>query len=37
IARHRPDELLLTANIHDHAARLHSFTIAAQAHAALTA
>lgn len=25
IARHRPDELMLTANIHDHAARLRSF------------
>ncbi|WIH06458.1 LLM class flavin-dependent oxidoreductase [Xanthomonas translucens pv. graminis] len=31
VARHRPDELLLTANIHDHAARLRSFAIAAQA------
>jgi luciferase family oxidoreductase group 1 len=29
IARHRPDELLLTANIFDHAARLRSFEIAA--------
>ncbi len=30
IERFRPDELILTANIHDHAARKHSFTIAAQ-------
>ena len=28
VARHRPDELMLTANIHDHAARLHSFALA---------
>jgi luciferase family oxidoreductase group 1 len=33
IARHRPDELMLTANVHDHAARLRSFEIAAAAHA----
>jgi luciferase family oxidoreductase group 1 len=31
IARHRPDELMLTANIFDHAARLRSFEIAADA------
>ncbi|MEO7052990.1 MAG: LLM class flavin-dependent oxidoreductase [Rhodanobacter sp.] len=31
IARHRPDELLITANIFDHAARRHSFEIAAAA------
>ena len=31
VARHRPDELLLTANIFDHAARKHSFAIAADA------
>ncbi len=31
LARHRPDELMLTANIFDHAARLHSFAIAAEA------
>jgi len=31
IARHRPDELMLTANIFDHAARKRSFTIAADA------
>ena len=31
IARHRPDELMLTANIFDHAARLRSFEIAAAA------
>jgi len=30
-ARHRPDELMLTANIFDHAARKHSFAIAAGA------
>ncbi len=29
IARHRPDELLVTANIFDHAARLHSFALLA--------
>jgi luciferase family oxidoreductase group 1 len=28
VARHRPDELMLTANIHDHTARLHSFELA---------
>ncbi|MBB5884680.1 LLM class flavin-dependent oxidoreductase [Xanthomonas sp. LMG 8992] len=31
VARHRPDELLFTANIHDHAARLRSFQLAADA------
>jgi len=31
IERHRPDELMLTANIFDHAARLHSFELAAGA------
>ncbi|MCC4590999.1 LLM class flavin-dependent oxidoreductase [Xanthomonas campestris pv. cannae] len=31
VARHRPDELLLTANIHDHAARLRSFQLTAEA------
>ncbi len=30
IARHAPDELLLTGQIHDHAARLRSFEIAAE-------
>ncbi|HEY0335350.1 MAG TPA: LLM class flavin-dependent oxidoreductase [Stenotrophomonas sp.] len=30
-ARHRPDELMLTANVYDHAARLRSFELAAQA------
>ncbi len=30
IERFRPDELMLTANIHDHDARKHSFAIAAQ-------
>ena len=29
IARYRPDELILTGQIHDHAARLRSFEIAA--------
>ncbi len=31
VARHRPDELMLTANLHAHPARLHSFAIAAAA------
>ena len=31
IDRHRPDELLLTGNIFDHAARRHSFALAANA------
>lgn len=31
IEAHRPDEVILTGNIHDHAARLRSFEIAAQA------
>jgi alkanesulfonate monooxygenase SsuD/methylene tetrahydromethanopterin reductase-like flavin-dependent oxidoreductase (luciferase family) len=30
IARHVPDEVILTGQIHDHAARLHSFEIAAE-------
>ena len=30
IDRHRPDELILTGQIHDHAARLRSFEIAAE-------
>ncbi len=34
VARHRPDELMLTANLHDHAARLRSFELAAAAHRA---
>ena len=34
VARHRPDELLLTANIHDHSARVRSFEIAATAFSA---
>jgi len=29
VARHRPDELMVTANVFDHAARLHSFELAA--------
>jgi len=35
IARHRPDELLLTANIFDHALRRRSFDLAMQARARL--
>jgi luciferase family oxidoreductase group 1 len=31
VAQHRPDELMLTANIFDHAARLESFALAAAA------
>ncbi len=31
VDRHRPDELMLTANVFDHGARRHSFAIAAQA------
>jgi alkanesulfonate monooxygenase SsuD/methylene tetrahydromethanopterin reductase-like flavin-dependent oxidoreductase (luciferase family) len=31
IARHRPDELLFTANIFDHAARVRSFQLAMDA------
>ena len=31
VARHRPDELLLTANIFDHDARKYSFELAARA------
>ncbi|NZA28566.1 LLM class flavin-dependent oxidoreductase [Luteimonas sp. SJ-92] len=31
VARHRPDELILTANIFEHGARLHSFALAAAA------
>ena len=34
IARHRPDELMLTANIFDHEARKHSFALAASVLAA---
>lgn len=33
IEQHHPDELMLTANIFDHAARVHSFEMAMQAHA----
>jgi len=29
VARHQPDELMLTANVFDHAARLRSFELAA--------
>ncbi len=31
VTRHRPDELILTANIFDHSARVHSFELAAAA------
>ncbi len=31
IAQHRPDEVILTGQIHDHAARMRSFEIAAEA------
>ena len=31
VARHAPDELMLTANVHDHDARLHSFGLAMRA------
>jgi hypothetical protein len=31
VEAHRPDELLLTANIFDHAARVRSFAMAMQA------
>jgi luciferase family oxidoreductase group 1 len=37
VARHQPDEVLVTANIFDHAARRHSFELAAQAHDQLSA
>ena len=37
IARHRPDELLLTANVFEHAARRQSFEIAAAARERLSA
>ncbi|MGR3571755.1 LLM class flavin-dependent oxidoreductase [Brevirhabdus sp.] len=37
IARHAPDELILTGQIHDHAARLRSFEIAAEVCADLRA
>jgi luciferase family oxidoreductase group 1 len=30
-ARHRPDELMLTGNVHEHAARRHSFSLAMRA------
>jgi alkanesulfonate monooxygenase SsuD/methylene tetrahydromethanopterin reductase-like flavin-dependent oxidoreductase (luciferase family) len=35
IARHRPDELMLTANIYDHALRRQSFELAMQARGGL--
>ena len=37
IAAHRPDEVILTGQIHDHAARLRSFEIAADAMRAVNA
>jgi luciferase family oxidoreductase group 1 len=37
IDRHRPDEVILTGQIHDHAARLRSFEIAAEAMQAIGA
>ena len=37
IDRHRPDELIVTAQVHDHAARLDSFRIAMEAHRAIAA
>jgi luciferase family oxidoreductase group 1 len=37
IDRHRPDEVILTGQIHDHAARLRSFEIAAKAMKAIGA
>jgi luciferase family oxidoreductase group 1 len=37
IARHKPDELLITANVFEHTARRHSFEIAAAARDALAA
>jgi luciferase family oxidoreductase group 1 len=37
IDRHRPDELMVTANIFDHAARKRSFELAMQARSALSA
>ena len=37
IDRHAPDEMILTGQIHDHAARLRSFEIAAQAMTAIGA
>jgi luciferase family oxidoreductase group 1 len=37
VARHRPDELLLTANVFEHAARRHSFELAMAARGRLAA
>jgi alkanesulfonate monooxygenase SsuD/methylene tetrahydromethanopterin reductase-like flavin-dependent oxidoreductase (luciferase family) len=37
VARHKPDEVLVTANIYDHAARKRSFGLAMQAWRALQA
>jgi len=37
VAKHRPDEIMVTAQIYDHAARVRSFEIAAQARDALAA
>ncbi len=30
VARHRPDELMITANVFEHEARCHSFEVAAK-------
>jgi hypothetical protein len=37
IARYRPDELMLTANVFEHAARRHSFELAAAVRDSLAA
>ena len=37
MAEHRPDEILVTAMVHDHAARLRSFEIVAEVRDALAA
>lgn len=37
IARHRPDELMISTQVFDHAARVHSYALTAQVHAALGA
>jgi hypothetical protein len=36
IERMRPDELMITAQIFDHSARLHSYEIAAEVHATMS-
>ena len=37
VAEHRPDEILVTAMVHDHAARLRSFAIVAEVRDAMAA